>query len=1139
MNLIDYAISHARVFFGILIFIIAAGSTTYVSIPKEAVPDVNIPIIYVSLSQKGISANDSERLLVKPIEDEVKTVEGIKEVRSTAYTGGGNVLLEFNPGFNADKAMQDVREKVDRAKGDLPNEADEPTVNEVNISAFPILLISLSGDLPDRTLQDLATILQDEIETIPSVLEANIGGKRNEQVDIIIDTLALEGYNINIENLISTVKQNNMMVSAGAQDTGDGSFNIKVPGLYETIDDVLDTPIKTFGDSVITFRDIAKVKRTFEDRQSYARVNGQNSVTVEVSKRVGENIIETINKIKKVSKEVTKNFPPSVNVSFSQDQSKTVKAMLNSLQNNVIAAVILVLIIILGALGVRSGLLVGISIPGSFLSGILILSLIGLTINIVVLFALILSVGLLVDGAIVVVEYADRKIQEGLSIKESYASASKKMALPIISSTATTLAAFVPLLFWPGLAGEFMKYMPITLICVLSSSLFMALLFVPVLGTIMNTISRVLLQFIIPTLLSLILYNILSMLVDYVDINYLIIPLSIIKYLAPLALYVFIFIKIIPTVYRVSESINKKKGIVSEVSKILSSENNEPIKNLKGFTGGYAKLIGFLLNHPSKVILTAIIVLIGVNYTYAKIGNGVEFFPQVEPDLAKIVVYARGNLSASEKREYVSRVENIILNIQSKNNEFKSIYALSGNISDQSEGSEDFIGSISLEYNDWDKRRKSTVILSEILKKTKSIKGIKVESREAETGPGGGKPINIKLTSPNKSLLLTESYRLKEFIDNYPELTNIEDNFPAPGIEWEINVNRKQAAKFGANISIIGNVIKLATNGIKLGEYRPDDSTDSIPLYLRYPSEGRTLDIIQNLRVNTSQGLVPIVNFVEIIANNRTGNIVRVDSKNAINIQADLEPGVFADAKIKEMEYVLGINDKAPLSKGQSIKDLKLFNLNPEVKAQLIGENQDQQEATKFLSKAFGVALFMMLMILLLQFNSFYSGFLILFSVVMSTAGVFIGLIITGQAFGIVMTGVGVIALAGIVVNNNIILIDTFDTLKKTMPNIKDAIIKTGAQRLRPVLLTTCTTVLGLLPMVTMTNVDFITREITVGSPDTQWWVQLASAIVFGLLFATILTLIVTPSALMLRENVMNWYRGKIGSEKLISEKAN
>ena len=1130
MNLIDYAISHARVFFGILIFIIAAGSSTYISIPKEAVPDVNIPIIYVSLSQKGISANDSERLLVKPIEDEVKTVEGIKEIRSTAYTGGGNVLLEFDAGFDADKAMDDIREKVDRAKGDLPNEADEPTVNEVNISAFPIILISLSGNLPDRTLQDLAENLQDEIETIPSVLEAKIGGRRNEQVDVIIDTLALEGYNINIENLINTVNQNNMMVSAGEQDTGDGSFNIKVPGLYETIDDVLDTPIKTFGDSVITFRDIAKVKRTFEDRKSYANVNGKNSVTIEVSKRVGENIIDTIKKIKEVSEQVTKDFPPSVDISFSQDQSKTIQTMLNSLQNNVIAAIILVLIIILGALGVRSGFLVGVSIPGSFLSGILLLSIMGFTMNIVVLFALILSVGLLVDGAIVIVEYADRKIKEGLTIKESFAGASKKMARPIISSTATTLAAFVPLLFWPGLAGEFMKYLPITLICVLTSSLFMALLFVPVLGTIINTITRVFLQFVIPTLLSLILFNIFSILTNYVDINGLKIPLTIIKYLASLALFIFTFIKIIPSVYKISESINKKQGNISESSKILSSESNVSVITLKGFIGSYAKLINFLLNHPAKVIVSAILILVGVSFTYTKIGSGIEFFPEVEPELAKIVVYARGNLSAKEKRDYVSRVENIILKIQSKNNEFKNIYALSGNISDQSEASEDFIGSISLEYNDWDKRRKSKVILNEILNKTKTIKGIKVESREQEGGPPTGKPINIKLTSPNKSLLLSESYRLKEFIDSYPELINIEDNFPAPGIEWEINVNRKQAAKFGANISTIGNVIKLATNGIKLGEYRPDDSNDSIPMYLRYPSEGRTLDIIQNLRVNTAVGLVPIANFVEIIANNRTGNIVRVNSKNAINIQADIEVGVYADAKVKEMEYVLGINNFPPSFRGKPIENLKKFNLDPRIKVQLIGENQDQKEAQDFLSKAFAVALFMMLMILLLQFNSFYSGFLILFSVVMSTTGVFIGLMITGQAFGIVMTGVGVIALAGIVVNNNIILIDTFDFLKNKMPTVREAIIKTGAQRIRPVLLTTFTTVLGLLPMVTMTNVDFVTREITRGSPDTQWWVQLSTAIVFGLIFATILTLIVTPSALMLRENIKTWYQNKINS---------
>ena len=409
MNIIDYAISHSRVVLGILIFILVAGTFSYIKIPKEAAPDVNIPFIYISLSQKGISPDDSERLLVKPIEDEVKTVEGVKEVRSTSYSGGGNVLLEFNPGFDADKAIVDVREKVDKAKGDLPTEADEPTVNEVNVSAFPILLISLSGDLPDRALQELAEYLQEEIETIPSVLEAKIGGKRKEQVDIIIDVRAVEGYGINLNTLINIVKQNNMMVSAGNQDTGEGSFAIKVPGLFENLNDVLDTPIKSFGDSVITFRDIATVKRTFEDRKSFARVNGKNSVTIEVSKRVGENIIDTVNQVKKIVNEAKKSFPKNVKICFSQDTSKYIKDMLGSLQNNVIAAIILVLIIILGSLGIRSGFLVGVSIPGSFLSGVLALSTMGYTMNMVVLFALILSVGLLVDGAIVVVEYADRK----------------------------------------------------------------------------------------------------------------------------------------------------------------------------------------------------------------------------------------------------------------------------------------------------------------------------------------------------------------------------------------------------------------------------------------------------------------------------------------------------------------------------------------------------------------------------------------------------------------------------------------------------------------------------------------------------------------------------------------------------------
>jgi len=656
----------------------------------------------------------------------------------------------------------------------------------------------------------------------------------------------------------------------------------------------------------------------------------------------------------------------------------------------------------------------------------------------------------------------------------------------------------------------------------------MALLFVPVLGSVLNNIARIFLQIIIPTIIALIIFNLISYVSSNIAFNYLSIPIKILKYIFPIIVFGFVFSKIIPKIYKLTENKSMSSSEISESAKILSSESNVSVSNIKGFIGIYVKIISFLLNHPAKVIITAVIILMAVNFSYTRIGSGVEFFPEVEPDLAKIVVFARGNLSVEEKKNYVGRVEDIILKIQNRNNEFKSIYSLSGNVSEQSEGSEDFIGSISLEYNDWDKRRQSKIILNEILNATKSIKGIKVETREQEGGPPTGKPVNIKLTSSDKKLLLRESEKLKKFIDTYPELMNVEDNLPAPGIEWEINVDRKQASKFGVNINSIGNVIKLATNGLKLGEYRPDDSNDSIPMYLRYPNEGRTLDTINNLRISTQNGLVPISNFVKIKASNTTGNIVRVNSKNAINIQADVKPGTFADFKVKELEYVLGITDDVPFIKGKLMTNLPKYNLDSNVRAELIGENQDQKEAQEFLTKAFMVALFMMLMILLLQFNSFYSGFLILFAVVMSTAGVLIGLMITGQPFGIVMSGVGVIALAGIVVNNNIILIDTFDYLKNKTDTVKEAIIKTGAQRLRPVLLTTTTTVLGLLPMVTMTNIDFVTREVTRGSPDTQWWVQLATAIVSGLIFATMLTLIVTPSALMLKENIVSWYRKKV-----------
>ena len=413
MSLIDAVLNRSRTALATLLLLLTAGTFAFITIPKESDPDINIPIVYVSISHAGISPEDAERLLVRPVEQELRGIEGVKEMRSTAFQGGANVLMEFDAGFDADQAMQDVREKVDIAKPELPDDSDEPTVNEVNLSLFPVLVVTLSGNVPERLLLRLARTTRDKIEGLPSVLEAKIGGDREEQVEIIVDPTAVETYGLDVAELLTQLGRSNQLVAAGAQDTGRGRFAIKVPGLFENRADMLTMPIKVRGDAVVTLGDIATIRRTFKDRQTVARVNGQPAIALEVSKRTGENIIETIASVRTLVEAERRNWPLEIDVRYTQDKSSDIRTMLGDLQNNVISAILLVMIVVIGTLGVRSGLLVGLAIPGSFLTGILVLQVLGLTVNVVVLFSLILSVGMLVDGAIVVTEYADRKLREG------------------------------------------------------------------------------------------------------------------------------------------------------------------------------------------------------------------------------------------------------------------------------------------------------------------------------------------------------------------------------------------------------------------------------------------------------------------------------------------------------------------------------------------------------------------------------------------------------------------------------------------------------------------------------------------------------------------------------------------------------
>jgi multidrug efflux pump len=624
---------------------------------------------------------------------------------------------------------------------------------------------------------------------------------------------------------------------------------------------------------------------------------------------------------------------------------------------------------------------------------------------------------------------------EGLGRREAYGLAAKRMAWPITASTLTTLAAFFPLLFWPGVVGEFMKFMPITLSATLAASLVMALIFVPTLGA----------QF-----------------------------------------------------GKFAGSADPKR------MKALSMGEHGDVRQIGGPIGAYLKLLDRALDHPGKILLVAGAGLIAAWMAFAAFGRGVEFFPEVEPDMASVLVHARGNLSMAERDWLVREVEDRVLDFS---DEFKSVYTRTGGGPGDAgfgqDAAEDVIGQLLIEFEDWEARRPAAEILDDIRAATADLAGIRVETREPEEGPPVGKPVQVELSARAPELLAPAVAELRRFMESLPGLRDIEDDRPIPGIEWRIEVDRAHAARFGADVTAVGETVRFVTNGLIIGTYRPDDSDEEIDIVVRYPEAWRSIEQLGNVRVVTDNGAVPISNFIEMTAEPLVGTLSRVDARRVMTVQAELEPGVLADDMVRSI--------RAWLQAG---------NLDDRVDWTFRGEDEEQQAAADFLSKAFGVALFIMAIILVTQFNSFYSAFLILSAVVLSTIGVMIGLLVTGQPFGIVMTGVGVIALAGIVVNNNIVLIDTFDRLKAAAATPREAILRTGAQRMRPVLMTSATTILGLMPMVLGVNIDFLTRHVAVGAPSTQWWIGLATAIVFGLGFATVLTLVITPCALMVRANV-------------------
>ena len=1026
--MIEKLLSQRKLILTFLFFFITFGMYKYISLPKESDPDISLPVIYISLSNQGISPKDSERLLIKPFERELKNIEGVKKISSTAYLGGGNIVLEFDAGFNSDKALSDTRVKIDLTKNKLPDETEEPKATEVNLSRFPVLAVAISGNLEDRVIQKYSKYLKRKIESFSEVLEVTTLGESEREVKIIVNPDIVRNYGLTNKDVLASIAKSNLMIPAGTLSNEKGSFNLKIPSLIENREDLLNIPIKSTTDAVVTLEDVAEIRDSFKDKLGFARNNGQNAIILEISKRTGENIIETINKIKDLIKNEKEVLPKALNIGIFQDESEKIKTQIKDLENNVILATLIVLVIIILFMGWKSAFLVSVSIPSSFLLSMIILSFFNVTINVVVLFALILSVGILIDGAIIVVEYANRRASEGIDKKKVFVLSAKKMFIPVLASTLTTLAAFFPLIFWPGVAGEFMFFLPVTLLAVLSSSLLMALIFIPTIGGI----------------------------------------------------------------FGFDKSLNQQN--LKNLTLLESGDLNQ----IKGLQSKYIKIMRYSLDNPKKLITLTLVFLVFTQFLYMRYGKGVEYFPPIEPDYAEIVVHARGNYSPIEKDEILKKVENTII----ENQYIRNLYSRSGTIKGQKRSeSEDIIGSIKIELINWKNRPKANQILNDLKIQTKNFPGIYIEFIEKKDGPPKDRDVEIKMVNAELKSLNSDSQNLLNFLKTNSWIKNIDSDINNPGIEWELIIDREQADKHGVDIQTVGDAIQMLTHGLKVTEFMPEDSDEEIDIVVKYDKPFRTLDELDQILIEGKNGAVSLSLFVKRIPKKKVGKITRYSNINSKTIKFDVKEGFISNNKVKEIKSWL-FNNKDTF----------------ESKIIFIGQEQDQREAKEFLIKAFFISVFLITIILIATFNSFYYCLIILTAIIFSTIGVMIGLILTNKPFGIVMSGIGVIALAGIVVNNNIVLLDTYKSLRKKGESVRDAIIRTGAQRLRPVLLTTLTTFFGLIPMAIGLNINFIDTEVNFGSPSSQWWIQLSNAMVFGVMFSFILTLIITPCLIYVGE---------------------
>ena len=1010
----------------LLVIIVVAGLYSYSTLPRESFPDITIPYVFVTTTYEGVAPADMEELITIPIERKLKGIDDVEEIRSTSAEGISTVAIKFLPKVDLDDALQKVRDKVDQAEGDLPADLqDDPVIKEANFSDMPVIRVVLSGPFSLRRLQNLAEDIQDRLESISGVLEARLTGGLEREIHVEFDLDRVRAYNVPFSSIVGSLTNSNVNMPGGSMDIGEGKYLVRVPEDFQHPSEIFSIVAFVRDAKPVYLRDLATIKDAYKDPLTRSRINREKSVTIGVLKRSGENIVRVTDEVKRVVNDMRPELPQTLQIDLTADQSNDVRLMVSDLENNIISGLILVLAVIFFFIGGQSAIFVALAIPYSMFITFSLLTGFNVTLNMVVLFSLILALGMLVDNGIVIVENIYRHMQQGESRQEAAAIGTDQVAWPVITSTLTTLGAFSPMLFWPGIMGEFMGYLPMTLIMALSASLFVALVINPVLSA---------------------------------------------RY----------------------QKIKTNKPAKKRASR-------EPL--IKQF---YLVLLKWSLRHRWLVIASAVILLIAATLAFVFFGKGTEFFPDTEPRRAYVNIKMPEGTNLDTSDQLVSRIENIVSEYEDIRYIIANIGAIGGDPFSQG-GTGTHISRVVLDFKDLhDRSRPSSEIVKEVRQRIlKTIHGAEVQVEKEEEGPPTGPPINIEIFGEDILMLGELAARARKIIKDIPGLVDLKDNFVKGKPEIRVRVDKEKSALMGLDTYTIAYTVKSAINGVKAGVYR--EGKDEYDIIARLPERDRqSIKSLKRITVSGPQGEpIPLTSLAAVKLGSGIGAIMRLDQKRVVTVSGDVS-GRLANDVIKDINARL--SQQVDWPKGYSF--------------QFTGEQEEQAKAQAFLSKAFFACIALILLILLTQFNSLVTPLIILASVVFSLIGVFLGLLITGTAFGIIMTGIGVISLAGVVVNNAIVLIDYINQQLAKGLSSTEALLRAGAVRFRPVMLTAITTILGLLPMATGISFDFGKMAFDIGGESSQWWGPMAVAVIFGLGFATLLTLILVPVLCSLAHNL-------------------